>query len=644
MKLIGGYALKVALIYAAAGALWILFSGSVVEQFTDNPAVLNTFQLYKWWLFVLASALLVFWLCWRAFDDQAELIRKLRQSAIVFERTHEGVIITDHRNRILSANPAFARMTGRSEKTLEGLDLSTLHSARHGEQFFNAIRDEIRSSGFWSGEIWNLSPGGAERPFQATVTNIGTGRDGADSFTWIFTDIGELKETQKRLEEQAYYDGLTGLPTRLHVSDRLRRLLAEAGDDQKVAVLYIDLDNFRNINDSFGHPVGDDLLILVARRLQGRLPGGAGLAHLGGDEFLVYIRDLQDAGEAGQCAKSMLAAIAEPFVLPNRREVYVQASIGIAFYPSDARTTTELLQFSNAAMFEAKHVGRNNWQVFSVQMVKRANHRLDLETRLRRALENEEFVVHYMPLVANDEVGTLIGVEALVRWCQPDGSLLLPEDFIPAAEDTGLIVPLGQWVLETACAQGARWQNESRHPLPVAVNLSAHQFRTGKADLAVEQALRVSGLSPKLLHVEITESMLMEQIKVGQSQLDRMRRRGVHVSLDDFGTGYSSLSYLRQFDVDILKVDRSFVSDLVGSASDRDLVSAIISMAHCLRLKVVAEGVESPGQLEILRNLRCDGFQGYLFSRPVPAERVVEWLDGAELIGQPLARGAESTR
>ena len=644
MRLTGGYALKVALIYAAVGALWILFSSAAVGLLTDTPAVIQAFELYKWWLFVLASATLVFWLCWHALENQGALIRQLRQSAIVFERTHEGVVITDHRNRIQAANPSFSRMTGRSEKSLEGVDLSILHSSRHDESFFLFIKEKIRDQGYWSGEIWNLSPGGAERPYQATVTLIGTDHDGGDRYAWIFTDIGELKETQKRLEDQAYYDSLTGLPSRLHATNRLRELLSEVGEDQRLAVLYIDLDQFRNVNDCFGHPVGDDLLILVARRLQGRLPSGAGLAHLGGDEFLVYIPDIREVREAGGCARDLLNAIAEPFVLPNQREVYVQACIGIAFYPSDARTVTELLQYSNAAMFEAKQAGRHTWQVFSKHLVKRASHRLQLDTRLRRALDNDEFVLHFMPILAGSDSAGIIGVEALIRWRQPDGSLLLPDEFIPAAEETGLIVPIGDWVLETACTIAAKWQDKLDRPLPIAVNLSAQQFRAGKVDLAVEHALQCSGLAPELLHVEITESMLMEQAETGQTQLARLRSRGMHISLDDFGTGYSSLSYLRRFNVDTLKIDRSFVSDLCSSNSDRDLVAAIISMAHCLRLKVVAEGVELPEQYRILRDLGCDGFQGYLFSRPVPVKRLLELVRGNALNGDELLERMESAQ
>ena len=626
MKLTGSYALKVALVYAAVGALWILFSDATVEWLTGNTVVLSAFRDYKWWLFVTASSLLVFWLSWHALAEQGGLIRRLRQSAIVFERTHEGVIITDHRNRILDANPAFSRMVGRSEALLRGVDLATLHSSRHDSGFLDGIRNRIGEQGYWTGEIWNVAPDGSERPYQATVTYVGSGRDGQDQYAWIFTEITRLKDAQKRLEDLAYHDLLTGLPSRLQVGDRLRQLLAEADAEKRIAVLYIDLDHFRNVNDSFGHPVGDDLLVLVARRLQGRLPEGAGLAHLGGDEFLIYLEDVTDSAQAGECAVNMLKAIAEPFVLANRREVYVRASIGIAFYPDDAGSATELLQYSNAAMFEAKKLGRNNWQYFSRQLVRRADQRLQLDTRLRRALEREEFTLHYMPIMGGESAEELQGFEALLRWEQPDQKLMAPDEFISAAEETGLIVPLGRWVLEQACRQAASWQRLLDRPIPVAVNLSAQQFRTGRLFNHVERALEQSGLAPHLLHLEITESMLMEQIQTGQNLLGRLRQLGVHVSLDDFGTGYSSLSYLRRFDVDTLKIDQSFISDLVDNAADRDLVSAIISMAHCLRLKVVAEGVEQAGQLEVLRSLGCDNFQGFLFSPPFPPEHLGEWL------------------
>jgi len=623
MKLTGSYALKVALIYAAAGALWIFLSDAAVERLAGNTALLTTFQTYKGWLFVLASAVLVFWLSWRALGDQAGLIRELRQTAVVFERTHEGVVLTDRRKRIVSVNPAFESMAGLSEDRLVGRDLATLHSPRHDDHFFDSLERSVANRGYWNGEIWNRSADGSERPFIATVTDIGADRVGNDQYAWIFTDISDLKQAQKRLEQLAYFDSLTGLPNRLMLQDRLRRLLAGARDgEQPIAVLFIDLDNFRNVNDSFGHPIGDDLLVMVARRLRGGLPTGAGLAHLGGDEFVIYLSGADALGQATACAQKTLDAIAEPFVLANRSEVYVSASIGICLSPDDARSVTELLQFANAAMYQAKGRGRNTWQHFNTSMVQSASKRLQLDARLRHALDAREFELHFQPIVASEPKYHVCGVEALVRWRSADGRLVMPTEFIRATEESGLIVPLGDWVLEKACQQAANWRLEGIEDLPVSVNLSARQFQTGRMVETVERLLDQSGLPPGLLNLEITESMLMEQIQAGQDMLQKLRALGVHISLDDFGTGYSSLSYVKEFDLDTLKIDRSFIRDLAGRDSDRDLVAAIISMARCLHLKVVAEGVENLEQLDILTRMECDSFQGHFFSRALPASDV----------------------
>lgn len=633
MKLTGSYALKVALIYAAAGALWIFLSDSAVERLAPDTALLTTFQTYKGWVFVLASSVLVFWLAWRALGDQAGLIRELRQSAVVFERTHEGVVLTDQRKRIVSVNPAFEQMSGVAEDRLVGRDLATLHSSRHDETFFASLERSLSRRGYWNGEIWNRSADGSERPFLATVTDIGADRGGHQQYAWIFTDIGQLKQAQKRLEQLAYFDPLTGLPNRLMLQDQLRRLLASArhGDEQ-IAVLFIDLDHFRNVNDSFGHPIGDDLLVMVARRLRGGLPSGAGLTHMGGDEFVIHLSGPDAGEEAVACVRDTLQAIAEPFVLANRSEVYVSASVGLSVSPDDAQSVTELLQFANAAMYQAKRRGRNTWMHFNNSMVQSASDRLQLDARLRHALDAEEFVVYYQPIVASGEQYRVCGVEALVRWQSADGRLVMPTEFIRATEESGLIVPLGDWVLEEACRQAEAWRLQGIEDVPVSVNLSARQFQTGRLAETVEQTLERTGLPPRLLTLEITESMLMEQVQAGQDVLRRLRAMGVHISLDDFGTGYSSLSYVKKFDLDTLKIDRSFIFELASRSSDRDLVAAIISMARCLRLKVVAEGVEDIEQLDILSQLECDSFQGYFFSRALPPEEVPAIVDALDRI------------
>lgn len=632
MKLTGSYALKVAIIYAAAGALWLFFSDAALQRIFPDTAVLAVFQSYKGWLFVLASAILVFWLSWRALEEQAGLIRQLRQSAVVFERTHDGVIISDHRNRVVSVNPAFQTQTGRSEAMLRGADLAGLHSSRHDASFLARLTDQIARQGYWNGEIAMRTADGGERPFLATATRIGSDRDGNDRYAWIFTDIGDLKRAQRRLEDLAYYDSLTGLPNRLFLNEKLSHLLAGAGaEEREIAVLYVDLDHFRNVNDSFGHPVGDDLLVMVARRLRSGLPEDAGLAHLGGDEFVIYLENINDGSQVSECAANMLGAIAEPFRLANQSEVYVSASIGICVFPRDAKSVTELLQYANAAMYQAKKTGRNTWQFYSAGLVRSASRRLQLDAQLRHALNAGEFVLHYQPIVAGTTEYHVNGVEALIRWQTPEGRMVLPADFISSAEETGLIVPLGDWVLTEACRQAAEWQHKTG-PLPVAVNLSARQFQSGRLAQGIERALEQSGLAPELLHLEITESMLMEQIETGQDLLRRLRAMGVGVSLDDFGTGYSSLAYLKKLDLDTLKIDRSFVHDLADNSSDRDLISAVISMAHCLHLKVVAEGVDSLGQLDILTSLGCDYFQGYFFSHPVAADKVVDIVSALEKV------------
>lgn len=623
MKLTGSYALKVALIYAAAGALWIFLSDTAVEQLADSPAALSTFQTYKGWLFVLASAVLVFWLNWRALAEQSGLIRELRQSAVVFERTHEGVVLTDQRKRIVSVNPAFQKMSGIGQDRLAGRDLAALQSVRHDSAFLEHLERSLEAGGYWNGEIWNRSADGSEHPYLVTVTSIGADRGGREQFAWIFTDIGELKRAQRRLEQLAYFDTLTGLPNRLKIQERLRQLLADSREgDGAIAVFYIDLDHFRNVNDSFGHPAGDDLLAMVARRLRGGLAPGAGLGHLGGDEFVIHISGVESREAAADCARQTLEAIAQPFVLGNRSEVYVSASIGISIYPDDAESVTELLQHANAAMYRAKRRGRNTWQFFTSSMVQSASRRLQLDARLRHALDAQEFVLYYQPIVAAGEQYRVCGVEALMRLRSADGTLVMPSEFIRATEESGLIVPLGDWLLAEACRQAAEWHRQGIGRLPVSVNLSARQFQTGRLVETVERVLEESSLPPGLLNLEITETMLMEQVQAGQNALRRLRAMGVGISLDDFGTGYSSLSYVKKFDLDTLKIDRSFIQDLVDNASDRELVAAIIGMAHCLHLKVVAEGVETLEQLDILTHMDCDAFQGYFFSRALPATEV----------------------
>jgi diguanylate cyclase (GGDEF)-like protein len=441
----------------------------------------------------------------------------------------------------------------------------------------------------------------------------------------------------------AYHDSLTGLPNRPAFKDRLADALADARRDRrKVAAFFIDLDNFGRINDTLGHELGDELLRRVGERLQaccsrdddrGRpLVGGSDVARLGGDEFTVLLAGLDDADDAVGLARRILATLA-PSIPLGTQEVFITASIGIAMYPVDGEDVETLLAHADTAMYEAKSQGGNGYQIFFRAMNATAMQRLTLETDLRRALERQEMVLHYQPIVRAD-TGAITGAEALVRWQHPALGLLFPSEFIGIAEENGLIVPLGEWVLRTACAQNRAWQDAGFAPIRVAVNLSSRQIRQGTLATTVRAALEAAGLEPRWLGLEITESVLMERQHEAVAALHRLRALGLQLSIDDFGTGYSSLSYLKHFPVDSLKIDRSFVRDLISVPDDAAITSAVIAMAHALELKVVAEGVETHEHLAFLRGQGCDEVQGHLVGRAVPAERFAEFL----------ARGRPGTR
>jgi diguanylate cyclase (GGDEF)-like protein len=443
----------------------------------------------------------------------------------------------------------------------------------------------------------------------------------------------------------AYHDSLTGLPNRPSYKDRLARALAEARRERrKVGAFFIDLDNFGRINDTLGHELGDQLLRHVGERLHecctqaddaGEAAAGdpsAEVARLGGDEFTVLLTGIDDADDAVALARRILSTLTPPVPL-GTHEVFITASIGIALYPVDGEDVETLLTHADTAMYEAKSQGGNGYQIFSRTMNATAMQRLTLETDLRRALEREELVLHYQPIVRAD-TGAITGAEALVRWQHPSLGLLLPSEFIPIAEENGLIVPLGEWVLRTACAQNRAWQDAGFAPLRIAVNLSSRQIRQGTLVTTVRAALEAAGLDPRWLSLELTESVLMERQHEAVAALHRLRALGVQLSIDDFGTGYSSLSYLKHFPVDSLKIDRTFVRDLIAVPDDAAITAAVIAMAHALELKVVAEGVETHEHLAFLRGQGCDEVQGHLVGRAVPADRFFEWL----------ARGRAGTR
>jgi diguanylate cyclase (GGDEF)-like protein len=430
-------------------------------------------------------------------------------------------------------------------------------------------------------------------------------------------EIAERRLADQRVVHMAHHDALTGLPNRTLLADRVGQAIARAHrSGGKLAVLFLDLDRFKNVNDSFGHAVGDMLLTAVAARLTASRREEDTVARLGGDEFIISIPDVADAAEAESVAARILGDLAKPFTI-NGHQLHADGSIGIALYPRDGDTAETLMRNADTAMYHAKESGRGNFQFFSAQLTERVSHRLSTETNLRRALERGEFIVHYQPLM-NLSTGQIDGAEALLRWPQQDQRLVSPVEFIPIAEETGLIVPLGEWVLLEACAQAQAWQ--TLHPgLRIAVNLSARQFRQKNLIGMIEQALGESRLAPSLLELELTEGMLMHNVEEATHILARLDEIGVRLAIDDFGTGYSSLSYLKRFPIHTLKIDRSFVRDISTDPDDAAIVTAIVAMARSLNLRVTAEGVETEEQATFLRSLTCDQAQGFHFGRPMPA-------------------------
>ena len=439
----------------------------------------------------------------------------------------------------------------------------------------------------------------------------------------------ERKRYQEQLEHQANYDALTGLPNRNLLHDRLRQSVFAQRYVRSIGVVFLDIDHFKFVNDSLGHNTGDKLLQKVAERLTETVRDGDTVARLGGDEFILILNDQTGQEVIYRAMQRIISKVAEPINVDGQ-ELMVTCSAGISLYPQDGPDVDTLLKNADAAMYRAKEKGRNNVQFYTAEMNRQVNERLQTETSLRRALERDEFELYYQPRI-NVRSGALVSCEALLRWRHPERGLLLPEHFIALAEETGLIVPIGEWVLERACAQAQTWQKDGRAPIGVSVNLSMRQFRQEALANAVDDALRESRLDPRLLEMELTESLIMHDTEAAIRILLRLREIGVDISVDDFGTGHSSLSYLTKLPISALKIDQSFVQDIKGSGRDEGLVAqTIISLARNLKLKVVGEGVETQAQFEFLKKHDCDEVQGFHFAKPMPAPEFERFADKSE--------------
>lgn len=563
--------------------------------------------------------------------ERYELTVRGSQFTKVYENTQEGIMITDADSVIQSVNPAFTAITGYPPDEVLGKTPHLLRSGRHDDDFYANMWEQLVEEGHWQGEIWNRRKSGEVYPEWLSISAIHDHRGEVSQYVALFTDITEHKRNEEKLRHMAYHDVLTGLPNRRMFSKYLEATILQAERGQRLlAVMFLDLDRFKTINDSHGHDVGDKLLQAVAKRLKISLRKSDILARMGGDEFTLLLTSINDIRDVEGIAEKIKQTMADSIQI-GEQTFFVTTSIGISLYPMDGENPEVLMKNADTAMYQAKQLGRDTFQFYTPAMNSTAKEQLDLENDLRLAQQRDELEVFYQPKMCLKS-GRICGAEALLRWRHPEKGLISPVNFIPLAEETGLIVPIGEWVLRQACRDAQAWQAASLPAIRVAVNISVRQLmQTGLVE-TVATALEQSGLASRWLELELTESMLLEENDANRMLLQRFKEMGVTLSIDDFGTGYSSLSYLKQLPVDLLKIDQSFVQDLPHRREDAELVKNIITMAHGLQLEVIAEGVESEAQLVFLKNQGCDQIQGYLLHAPMPAVEFAAFLRGVESV------------
>jgi diguanylate cyclase (GGDEF)-like protein/PAS domain S-box-containing protein len=560
----------------------------------------------------------------RDITERVQAVNELSIAATAFE-SQEGMMVTDANNIILKVNKAFSTITGYSAEEAIGHTPRLLSSSQHTEGFYESMWECVHNTGHWAGEVYNRRKNGEVFPQHLTITVVKDSNGAVTNHVATLTDITMNKAAAEEIKHLAFYDSLTGLPNRRLMVDRLNQALvfsARTGRDG--AILFLDLDHFKTLNDSLGHDVGDLLLQQVAQRLTACVREGDTVARLGGDEYVVLLEDLSDdvleaATQVETIGEKILASLNIPYEL-GQHEYHSTPSIGVALFSNHIQSQEELLKHADIAMYQAKKAGRNTIRFFDPKMQDVINTRVDLERELRKALEKHQLHLYYQIQV--DVSGRAMGAEALIRWLHPEHGLVSPFHFIPLAEDTGLILPIGQWVLETACIQLKAWEKEefTRH-LTLSINVSAKQFRQADFVKQVHDAVQRFMINPMRLKLELTESMLLDNIEDTVDTMNQLKEIGIRFSLDDFGTGYSSLQYLKRLPLYQLKIDQSFVRDIVIDSSDQAIVRTIIAMAHTLNLNVIAEGVETEEQQGLLLNSGCTHYQGYFFGRPVPIEQ-----------------------
>ncbi len=563
----------------------------------------------------------------RDISERKRLLQELKLVGEVFKNTGEGIVITDPEGTIVDVNDAYCRIMGYEREQIIGQNPRMVGSGRHDKAFYEEMWRAIREDGQWLGEVWDRRSNGEVFPKWLNISTVYNDEREITHYVGTFSDISALKDVQEQLQQLAYYDALTGLPNRLLFQDRLEQEISICRRlDHQCAVMFLDLDRFKYVNDTLGHSAGDELLIEVARRIKQHVRDNDTVARLGGDEFTLILREVGSVDAVAMVARKVVEELGRPFSLMGN-EVHLGGSIGITLYPDDGLDFETLTKRADAAMYQAKGAGRGQYHFYSQLMDENAHHRLRLENDLHRAIERDELFLHYQPQLAADGE-RVVGAEALVRWRHPELGVVSPAEFIPLAEESGVIIPIGEWVTQQVCADMRRWREAGMVLVPVAINLSARQFRQSDLISRIIEIIGKSGLESGLFEFEITESVAMDNPDAVAARLKVLAGRGYSIAIDDFGTGYSSLGYLKKFTAHKIKLDRSFVADIPDDEESLAVASAVINMAKELGYRVVAEGVESEGQHHFLRDKGCDVMQGYHFSRPLEAEAFEAFIRG----------------
>lgn len=569
----------------------------------------------------------------RLLDEIARERASLKRAALVYAHTSEAMVVTDVDGHVQDINPAFTAITGYHADEVVGKRLNLLNSGRQNEQFYEAMWQSLAETGRWSGDLWNRRKSGEEFVEKLTINTSYNDDGSVNCRIGLFSDVTEKRRREASIWHQAHYDHLTQLPNRQMFHTNLQRCIQTSRDSGlPFALIFLDLDFFKEVNDTFGHDEGDELLRLVSRRLMSCVRGSDLVARLGGDEFTLIIQGLSNPDDVMPICDKVLRAVAQPYTL-NTTTVYISASVGVTFYPQDGEDAVTLLKHADLAMYAAKDLGRNQYALFSADMRESAQTRRDLLRAMQLALDEEEFVLHYQPIV-NMHDGRIVKAEALLRWQHPERGMISPADFIPLAEDSGLIVPIGNWVYERVLEQTRVWRQTLDADFELSINVSPAQFQyEGLDPTAWVQALQQYGLPGSAIAIEITERLLLEAEDESAARLQVFRDAGMQIALDDFGTGYSSLSYLKRFKVDVLKIDQSFVRNLSAGSEDLVLCQAIILMAHQLGMRVIAEGIETEEHHQLLLKAGCDYGQGYWYGRPMLAADLAARLVQEDQVG-----------